>query len=108
MNVKQEITVARHRFPKPVELYRGLAFYGSNILVSEHEEWRRFRKICGPSFSEPNNRLVWDETVAVVNNLFDNVWGSQKQIVSENALEITMPVSSAFFFPRGVDLASRF
>ena len=91
--VIKEITSSRQRFPKPVEMYEGLLFYGNNIVVSEHDEWKRFRKICGPSFSEPNNWLVWDETVSVLNDLFTNVWGSQKQIVCEHALDVTMPVS---------------
>lgn len=78
-------------------MYKGLLFFGGNIVASEAEEWKRHRKICGPSFSEPNNRLVWNETVSVMRDLFDNVWGSKKQIVSEHALEITMPVCATFF-----------
>ncbi|THH31054.1 hypothetical protein EUX98_g3138 [Antrodiella citrinella] len=87
----KEITASRQRFPKPVEMYKGLQFFGNNIVVSEAEEWKRYRKICGPSFSEPNNKLVWDETVKIVHDLFDNVWGSRKEIVYEHALEVTMP-----------------
>lgn len=68
-------------------------FFGGNIVASEGEEWKRHRKICAPSFSEPNNRLVWDETVSVMNDLFNNPWGGKQEVVSENALEITMPVS---------------
>lgn len=88
----QEITSSRQRFPKPIAMYKSLLFYGSNVVASEAEQWKRYRKICGPSFSEPNNRLVWDETVSIMNDLFDNIWGSKKQIVSEHALEITKPV----------------
>lgn len=68
-------------------------FFGGNIVASEGDEWKRHRKICAPSFSEPNNRLVWDETVSVMNDLFNNPWGGKQEVVSENALEITMPVS---------------
>lgn len=62
-------------------------------MASEGDEWKRHRKICAPSFSEPNNRLVWDETVSVMNDLFSTLWKDKQEIVSENALEITMPVS---------------
>jgi len=89
----KEIASSRQRFPKPAALYKGLLFFGENIVASEGQEWKRIRKICGPSFSEPNNKLVWDETVKVLNDLFDNVWGSQKEIVTEHALEITMPLA---------------
>ena len=77
-----------------MELYQGLLFFGNNIVASEADEWKRYRKICGPSFSEPNNRLVWDETVSIMNDLFNNVWGDQKEVVYEHALELTMPVRS--------------
>lgn len=40
------------RFPKPVEIYDVLSFYGRNLVASEHEEWKRFRKVSAPSFSE--------------------------------------------------------
>lgn len=43
---------ARVRFPKPVEIYDILSFYGRNLVASEHEEWKRFRKVSAPSFSE--------------------------------------------------------
>ena len=50
--VLKEMALARARFPKPVEVYAALSFYGPNIVASEHDAWRRFRKICAPSFSE--------------------------------------------------------
>jgi cytochrome P450 len=33
-------------------MYRLLDMYGSNIVVSEGDEWKRFRKIANPGFSE--------------------------------------------------------
>ncbi|THG95398.1 hypothetical protein EW026_g6249 [Hermanssonia centrifuga] len=58
----KEITAHRARFPKPVEYYGALSFFGRNIVASEGEEWKRYRKVTAPAFSEPNNKLVWDET----------------------------------------------
>ena len=92
----QEVLSSRVRFPKPLEDYNVLRFFGNNILASEGAEWKRFRKICGSSFSEPNNRLVWNETVSIMNDLFQNVWGTQKQIMYDHTLELTMPVSMLF------------
>ena len=40
------------KFPKPVEPYRVLDFYGSNIITTEFHEWKRHRKIVAPAFSE--------------------------------------------------------
>lgn len=49
---------------------------------------------------QPNNRLVWNETVSIMNDLFTNIWGDKKEVVLDHALEITMPVS---FTPAVVD-----
>lgn len=47
----QEVTSSRSRFPKPVEQYTALSFYGHNIVASEGEEWKKYRKISAPAFS---------------------------------------------------------
>ena len=40
-----------------------------------------------------NNKLVWDETVHIMQDLFDNVWGGQDEIaVSQVVDEVTLPV----------------
>jgi hypothetical protein len=111
----QEITLSRARFPKPVEQYRGVAFFGHNIVVSEDEEWKKYRKIAAPTFSDVsfsslvgpdpeirmtwqnvyvqrNNRLVWDESLKIVQELFDGSWADQDVITVNHAIEITLPV----------------
>ncbi|KAF7793524.1 hypothetical protein EIP86_004638 [Pleurotus ostreatoroseus] len=88
----KEITAQRTRFPKPMWQYAVLRFFGNNIVASEADEWRRFRKITAPAFSEPNNKLVWEETVRIMNGLFDDVWGARERIVSDHAVEITLPL----------------
>lgn len=42
----------RTRFPKPVWRYGLLKFFGSNIVASEFDEWKRYRKVSAPAFSE--------------------------------------------------------
>jgi len=89
----KEIVKSRVRFPKPVHLYTLLLAFGNNLVASEHDEWKKYRRIAGPSFTEPNSRLVWQETVHVMNDLFSNVWTDKKEIVSDHALEITKPIA---------------
>ena len=48
----QEVTTSRAKFPKPLKLYEVLAVFGKNIVVSEGEEWKKYRKIAAPAFSE--------------------------------------------------------
>ena len=51
-NPTQEVTSSRARFPKPVKEYQSLSFFGHNIIVSEGEEWKKYRKISAPAFSD--------------------------------------------------------
>ena len=51
----QEVASSRARFPKPVKLYKALSFFGRNIVASEGEEWKRYRTITAPAFSEVRN-----------------------------------------------------
>src|SRR6266404_715533 len=48
----QEVTTYRARFPKAVHLYLALLVFGPNIVASEGEEWKRYRTISAPAFSE--------------------------------------------------------
>ena len=48
----QHITSNRLLFPKLPEEYDIITFYGDNIVASEGKEWKRYRKISAPAFSE--------------------------------------------------------
>ncbi|KIP06369.1 hypothetical protein PHLGIDRAFT_515467 [Phlebiopsis gigantea 11061_1 CR5-6] len=89
--VIKEITSQRAKFPKPP--YNELRLYGGNIIASEGDEWKRHRKVSAPAFSERNNRLVWEETVKIMTDLFDNVWGEKEKVVYDNALDMTLPIA---------------
>ena len=52
----------RKLYSKPLKLYRILAVYGENVLVTEGNEWRLHRKIVGPAFSETTNTLSWQHS----------------------------------------------
>ena len=58
----QEVTAYRARFPKPVHQYKGASIFGANIVASEGEEWKKYRKIVAPAFSEvcPEHRSMPD------------------------------------------------
>ena len=53
----QEITSSRHHWPKPAHLYRALTFFGKNIVASEGEDWKRYRKVTAPAFSDVSTSL---------------------------------------------------
>ncbi|KAH9998670.1 cytochrome P450 [Russula vinacea] len=89
----QEITTHRARFPKPLQRYKIVAVFGANIVASEGEEWKKYRKIAAPAFSEKNNKLVWDETIRIMMDLFDNVWGDRSEVVVDHCVDVTLPIA---------------
>lgn len=56
------MTQNRARFRKPMELYKVLAVWGSNIVVSEDEEWKKHRKTANPAFTEVFIQLMFART----------------------------------------------
>ena len=36
---------------------------------------------------------MWDETVRIMNDLFDNVWGDRSEVVVDHCVDTTLPVS---------------
>ncbi|EAU86415.2 614/534 cytochrome P450 [Coprinopsis cinerea okayama7 len=90
----KEIVSSRSRFAKPVELYEIGNIYGNNILTAEGDEWKRYKKIVSPAFSERNNRLVWEETIKVMSQLFSEVWEDQDRVTVDNCLrDLTFPIA---------------
>ena len=69
--------------------------YGDNIIATEHDkvsipmfertllmhhhQWKRYRKVGAPAFSERINSVVHRETTRIVLNLFD-AWRSEGMI----------------------------
>ncbi|KAF8493438.1 hypothetical protein F5888DRAFT_823490 [Russula emetica] len=85
------IITSRAKFPKDVNHYAVLGVFGPSVVVSEGEEWKKYRKIVAPAFSERNNKLVWDETTRIMTDLFNNVWGDKSEIVVDHCVDITLP-----------------
>jgi cytochrome P450 len=51
-NITQEVVLDRDRFSKFLEQYTPLTYYGDNIVASDGEKWKKYRKIAGPAFSD--------------------------------------------------------
>jgi hypothetical protein len=65
----------------------------------------RLRGLCSspdPEYwCQKNNKLVWDETVRIMVDLFDNVWGDRPEVVVDHCVDITLSVCSLWhrFYP---------
>ncbi|KAG1876299.1 cytochrome P450 [Suillus subluteus] len=94
VNVIKDIVWSRgERFPKPLGQYTVLTFFGENIIASEGNEWKRYRKVVTPGFSERNNRLVWDATTQIMLDLFDTMWAGQEEVVVNHSVDLTFPIA---------------
>ncbi|KAL0566453.1 hypothetical protein V5O48_015555, partial [Marasmius crinis-equi] len=106
-----EIGAQRNKFPKPLHQYKSLDIYGRNIVTTEGEDWKKNRKIAAPAFSERNNRLVWNESVLMLTEFFDEVWGDKEVIAVDNflgiALQFGLRVISAAAFGKRMSWSSQ-
>ena len=46
---------------------------------------------------QKNNKLVWDETIRIMIDLFDNVWGDRSEVVVDHCVDVTLPVRPLWF-----------
>jgi hypothetical protein len=71
-----QVTARRTDFTKCTEGYDLVDIFGKSILTQEGQEWRRHRKIVGPSFSEKSNRLVFEESLRQTEGML-GLWATQ-------------------------------
>ena len=57
------ITSRRNDFVKPTEFYGVVDIFGSSIISTEGDVWKRHRKVVAPAFAEKSNMLVWKESL---------------------------------------------
>lgn len=85
-------------------MYKSTSLYGTNVVATEFDEWKRHRRIVAPSFNERNNRLVYEETARISMELLD-VWsanGENETFKVDNVVTFTsrlalMVISAAGF-----------
>jgi cytochrome P450 len=92
-----QITSRRNDFLKPVARYKIIDIFGRSILTQEGNEWKRHKRVVGPSFSEKSNRLVFEESLREVEAMLD-VWvgreGNTKREIRVERLPIDMATLS--------------
>jgi len=62
------------------------------VVTTEDEDWKRHRKVSAPAFSERNNKLVWQETARIVNEIFAE-WGDKESVSIKHIVDITLPIA---------------
>ncbi|KAG9120744.1 hypothetical protein FRC07_003636 [Ceratobasidium sp. 392] len=67
----KEVTRLRAHFVRDVEAMSLVGLFGNNLLTVEGDEWKHHRKIAQRAFTEKTPRLVWTETTAALEQLFE-------------------------------------
>ncbi|TFK27616.1 cytochrome P450 [Coprinopsis marcescibilis] len=93
-DVVREVTASsRGRFVKPVEIYERTEIYGPHIISAEGEQWKKYKKLVSPAFTERNNRLVFKETVNILSELFEDVWRDKDIIELDHCTSLTYKIA---------------
>ena len=91
--------------------YKVLRFFGENIVTSEFDEWKRYRKIAAPAFNEVrdflrqssiprvtnnglqrNRKLAFEESVRSITSLYEGEWRGKQEIIVDDATHLTLAV----------------
>ncbi|KAL7412642.1 cytochrome P450 [Mrakia frigida] len=90
----KQISINRKVWSKPIKMYKGLGFFGANLVITEGPIWKTHRKIVGPSFTESAYSLVWNETADTFSDmLVSEGWESAEkgtEIKVKDFVEVTM------------------
>lgn len=89
-----QIASRRTDFTKPTEGYDLVDIFGKSILTQEGQEWRRHRKIVGPSFSEKSNRLVFEESLRQTEGMI-GLWATQETNTKGELRVVNTPEDAA-------------
>ena len=78
--------------------------YGPNIMSTAHDEWRKHRRLAGPSFTESNNALVWESTLEIILGYFIkwNRDGKGSIVRVSDFTEVTTQIAFMVFSTAGV------
>ena len=73
--------------------------YGPNLATSEHDEWRKHRRIAGPSFTKSNYVLVWEASIEIILGYFIkwNRDGKGSTVKVSNFMDVTTQIAFMVF-----------
>lgn len=73
-----QITARSRDFPKPLQMYKVMSIYGTNVLSTEGQVWRQHRKITSAPFTERNNAMVFVESLRQAQAM-TNIWIGERE-----------------------------
>ena len=107
---------SRQAFPKPIEEYTVLSYFGDNLVIAEHENWRRQRRVTAPAFSSKMFARLWIDMRNIVEEmLHQDKWVERTERYQPNSYvpsnatinEEYVPAPGEIYFPNVVDITLR-
>ncbi|KAG6362779.1 hypothetical protein INS49_007873 [Diaporthe citri] len=71
----------RAEFPQCIELTEVLNVFGTNLGTVEGQQWKTQRKMIATCFNEPNNEIVWSESLSLARDML-KYWVKKPSISS--------------------------
>jgi hypothetical protein len=98
-------------FPKPVQEYTILSYFGANLVATEGRDWNRHRKITAPAFSKKMLTQLWLDMRSITQEMLDKEdWESRTEGLDPlypghfNSSGEYTPAKGEVYFPHVVDM----
>lgn len=101
-------------FPKPIEEYGVLGYFGDNVVIAEGANWRRQRKVTAPAFSSKVFERLWVDMADITREMIQQEnWDRRTEdFVPPPSPQFTpegeyIPAEGEIYFPNVVDITLR-
>lgn len=101
-------------FPKPIEEYGVLGYFGDNVVIAEGANWRRQRKVTAPAFSSKVFERLWTDMAEITREMIsEEKWDQRTESFTlRPSPQFTpegeyVPSEGEIYFPNVVDLTLR-
>jgi hypothetical protein len=101
-------------FPKPIEEYGVLGYFGDNVVIAERANWRRQRKVTAPAFCSKVFERLWTDMADITREMVqEEKWDQRTNaFLQSGEARFTphgeyMPVEGEIYFPNVVDITLR-
>lgn len=105
-----EILQRRSDFRRDIKQMSVLNVYGKNLSTTDDQEWQKHRKVTAVTFTEKNNELVWEASLAQADGML-RYWNERStqsiRTVAEDTKVFTLNVLAAALFSQEYPFESR-
>ena len=101
-------------FPKPIEEYGVLGYFGDNVVIAERANWRRQRRVTAPAFCSKVFERLWNDMADITREMMhEEKWDKRTDsFLPSSEARFTakgeyVPAEGEIYFPNVVDVTLR-